>query len=63
MAGLLIKAREARRVLGISRWKLQEMERLGALKRVHLKFRWNGTQHVPVDHGWFKRAEVERVNA
>ena len=57
--GALMKAREARKVLGISRWKLQEMERIGALKRVHVKFRWRDGKYTGVDHGWFKRVDVE----
>jgi hypothetical protein len=61
MGGIFMKGREVRAVLGITRWKFQEMERQGALKRVHLAFKMHGKKKVPADHGWFKRIEVMQM--
>jgi hypothetical protein len=59
--GALMKAKEVKQALGITRMKLRMMEETGALKRVHVKFRWRGGKYVAVDHGWFKRVDVEAL--
>ena len=61
MGGIFMKGREVRAVLGITRWKFQEMERQGALKRIHLDFKKKNKKLVPADHGWFRRAEIEAL--
>jgi hypothetical protein len=61
MGPIFMKSREVCEVLSISRWKLWDMEKAGALTRVHLRFKRRGKTEVPADHGLFKRVDVEKL--
>lgn len=58
MATSLMKAREVRAATGWSEWKLRELERLGVITRIHVKFKKLGRKTVPADHGWFRAIDV-----
>lgn len=61
MGGMFMKGAEVRAFLGITRWKFQEMEKAGIIKRVHLAWKQRGRLKVPADQGYFRRHEIQAM--